>query len=162
MDIKLIIKFFIVGITIPTIFFSCKSVNKHADLNNYYGIDITAAEKMRGENEADYWIRTYKQQVFYNCLYYGYKDKSIYEMLGKEDLGNPSDFIPFPFWPKMDEVGKNALRYMEKNDFISDDPEDKKKNFISKTCLNYLVSRELDSIAKNEYKKFKKMNYYNK
>ena len=157
MVIRLKFKYLIVGIVIFALFFSCKSTRNRNDLNTYYGVDIVAAQRMRGENEADYWIRTYKQQVFYACLTQNLKNSNV---MGNEDLGNPSDFIPFPFWPKMREVAKNAIRYMPKNEFISDDPEDRKRNFISSTCLNYLMSRELDSIAKNEYKVFKKMNYY--
>lgn len=72
----------------------------------------------------------------------------------KEDfVSNPSDIVSHVFTPKIDSVGKNVIRYMKKNEFISEYPEDKKLNFISGTCLNYYTSRELDSIAKNEYKK---------
>jgi len=156
MDTRLIFTFLLTGI-VCALTISCKSIKKETNLNKYHGLDIVAAERMRGETEADYWIRTYKQQVFYSCLTQNFKNDSVFVLMGKEDfVSNPSDIIPFSFWKKIDSVGKNAIRYMKKNEFISDNPEDRKLNFISGTCLNYYTSKELDSIAKCEFKKYLK------
>lgn len=49
---------------------------------------------------------------------------------------------------------------MPENNYFIETEEDEKKKYISKTCIDYFASREVDSIAKSEYKIFKKMNYY--
>lgn len=157
METRLKIKITVVIIVFSTLFYSCRTSQPNGDLNNYYGIDIIAAVKMKNESEAAYFVRLYKTDVYYTCLSKNIKSPKIF---GDKDLGFSNDFIPFPFWTKSDKISKEAIRYMDKSYYISDNPEDNKKERISLTCLNYLMSRELDSIAKNEYKVFKKMNYY--
>jgi len=49
---------------------------------------------------------------------------------------------------------------MPENDYFVETEFNRRRKFISKTCLDYFASKELDSIAKSEYKVFKKMNYY--
>ncbi|WP_396176901.1 hypothetical protein [Flavobacterium sp.] len=162
MDTRIIIKFLITGIIILTLFFSCKSGSKYTDLDHYHGIDFPKkpSKKKDKEGELKFWINNYKQEVFYYCLFENYQNDSIMKMMGKEDLFNPNDYIPMPFWEKMKTLGKNAIQHMPENKYFIETEEDKKKKYISKTCLDYFASRELDSIAKNEYKIFKKMKYY--
>jgi hypothetical protein len=163
MDTRLNIKKYIAVIIIAIIFFSCKSTYNYADLDNYYGLDFPekkSIRKSKDDEDITFWINTYKQQVFYDCLFENYKNDSISNIMEKEDLFNPSDHIPFTFWPKMREIGKNAIRYMPENDYFVETEFNRRRKFISKTCLDYFASKELDSIAKSEYKFFKKMNYY--
>lgn len=102
------------------------------------------------------WIWEFKQGVFYDCLFENYKSDSIYKIMKKEDLFNPSDYIPFAYWEKMKTTEKNAISYMPENKYFIENEEDKKRKYISRTCLDYFTSRELDSIAKCEFIKYLK------
>jgi hypothetical protein len=163
MDIRLNIKKYVAMMIIATILFSCQPTYNYADLDNYYGLDFPekkSIKKSKEDKDITFWINTYKQQVFYDCLFENYKNDSISKIMEKEDLFNPNDYIPLSFWPKMKEIGKNAIKYMPENGYFIETDFDRRRKYISKTCLNYFASKELDSIAKSEYKVFKKMNYY--
>jgi hypothetical protein len=108
--------------------------------------------------EDDTWIKSYKTYAFCSCFSESYKNDSIIKMIGEKDFINQSEIIanweiidraknlganiakniPKPIYPKFEE-GKRDEFY--------------KKNYYLVSCLNYYASKELDIIAKKEYKK---------
>lgn len=109
-----------------------------------------------GEKEA--WINCYKTEVFWGCFKESYKNDTLVKIITKKDFLNQPEIIgnwdvfleafekginisqkiPQPIYPKFEE---------------GDREEFYKKNYFLASCLNYYKSKELDIIAKKEYKK---------
>jgi len=95
------------------------------------------------------WITAYKQHVFYTCLEEGYKDDSIFLLMRKEDAFNGYDGIGFSMIDRARLLGKKIAKDIKVPFYIT--PVDPQRRDISSTCLRYYESRELDSIAREEY-----------
>lgn len=141
-------------ITIFTVFFIFSSCVSYKLDNFQYRND-----------DKNVWINTFKSEVFYQCLKDGYGNDTIFKMMSKKDLFNSYDAIDFKSIDTARVLGNEIIKKMPKP-FIKIDSEEEhhlSKNFISYSCLNYYASRELDSIARSEYKKQfskkKKSNY---
>lgn len=102
------------------------------------------------------WINSYKYEVFYGCMKEGLKNDSLRIILQNTDLFNPSGEIDFN---AIDDARKNGelIILNAPKPFVKLDLGEENllnKNFNSFNCLNYFASRELDSIARKEYKKY--------
>ncbi|SHM16901.1 hypothetical protein [Flavobacterium xanthum] len=123
---------------------SCKSNHR----NNF--------EYNLGANE-NQWINNFKTETFFSCLRVAYKNDTIFKLISKKDLmylyestalqhdiinKNVEKIIantPKPVLPKCEEC----------------EPEEQiNKKYFCATCLSYYASKELDSIAKIEFKKY--------
>ena len=104
------------------------------------------------------WINSYKYEVFYGCISEGLKNDSLRIILQNKDLFNPCNELEFNQIDSARNIGNKVIKNAPKP-FIKIDLGDEyllKKNFISFNCLNYFYSKELDSIARKEYKKMLK------
>jgi hypothetical protein len=110
------------------------------------------------QSEKQIWIDSYKYEVFYGCIKEGIGNDSLRIILDNKDLFNKNSDMPFPTIDEARVHGKEIIMNMPKAYIkIDNDQEDlKHKNFISYNCLVYYASRDLDSIAKAEYKKYLK------
>lgn len=95
------------------------------------------------------WITAYKQCVFYACIKEGYKNDSIFALMHKEDVFIGSHGLSFPIIDRAHLLGKKIAKDIEVPFYIP--PVDLQLRNISSTCLRYYESRELDSIAREEY-----------
>ncbi len=93
----------------------------------------------------DFWINSYKYEVFYGCIKEGLVNDSLRIILKDKDLFNPNSDLDFLIIRDMPDV------YIK---IDSGEEKLKTKNFILFNCLNYYKSKELDSIANNAYKIF--------
>lgn len=101
------------------------------------------------------WINSYKSEVFYACMKEGLRNDSLHITLKNRDLFNAYSGIDFLSIDKARELGKEIILNMPPTPYIKIDKGEEylmKKNFISVRCLEFYASRELDSIAKKEYK----------
>ena len=138
-------KIFIFSI-IGSIFFSCKPIYQREKFSYHFG------------DKKDEWINTYKMQFFINCLRKGYLNDTIFKLISEKDLL----FHYEPFALQNDQTEKLAFKLINNlprpiyphTDNEVDDKLETKKNYICASCLNYYSSKELDSIAKIEYKKY--------
>ncbi|MGG7035926.1 MAG: hypothetical protein ACI7YS_12140 [Flavobacterium sp.] len=137
--------------------FSCSPIEGTKKLNTYYGDKFFYPGSSKNKPSPKIgWVIAYKQKAFYQCLFQGYKNDSILKLIKKEDLFTTYDFIPFSTFDKIKSDSKKIIDNISPNEYFIEDEETKKRNYISSTCLCYFASRELDSIAKNEYKLFLK------
>lgn len=84
----------------------------------------------------------------------GYKNDSIFKLIHKEDIFLESA-VPTSLWPKARMDSKKIIDNLPATEYYNDET-DKHKRHILETCLCYFASRELDSVAKEQYKLFKK------
>jgi len=111
------------------------------------------------ENE---WINNFKTEFFFSCIKEGYKNDTIIKLISKKDL--LYQYEPYAYQHnKIDSLAINLIKRIPKPIYQHCDDCTKKeeienntKNYFCASCLNYFASRELDSIAKNEYKKINK------
>ncbi|MFE3872359.1 hypothetical protein ACFX5F_14115 [Flavobacterium sp. ZS1P70] len=107
--------------------------------------------------DESFWIDNFKDEVFYACLKEGYKNDSIFKLMGKKDLFNASEVFDFSEMDSARVLGRKIIKKMPPPFIHIDDKDITGMNFISAACLHYYASRELDSIAKEAYKKHAKM-----
>ena len=110
------------------------------------------------ENEKQLWINSYKYEAFYGCMNQGLENDSLKIILKSKDLFNPNLNLDFSTIDLARQSGKNSILQLPKP-FIKVDVGEENlqtKNYFSYTCLKYYASRELDSTAQEEYKKYKK------
>ncbi|MEO8240617.1 MAG: hypothetical protein ABI576_21105 [Flavobacterium sp.] len=112
-----------------------------------------------GKNEDNKWVNMYKTKFFFDCLRKGYKDDTFFDSISKKDLLFPYEPILFEYG-KIDTLATKVTTNMPKPIYPhcddcteTEEKENLKKNYICASCLNYYASRELDSIAKEAYKK---------
>lgn len=132
----------------------CKIPNQE-----YFGDDFSNREGSEYGKVSNSWITAYKDNVFYSCIREGYKNDTIWLLMDKEDWFNTYDAIDFADIDTAIVIGKKIIRdlpkeiYFNSEEFFNEHDESKHKNYISSTCLHYYISRELDSIAKEAFKK---------
>jgi hypothetical protein len=100
-----------------------------------------------------FWIEIFKDEMFYECIKEGNKNDTILTLMKKKDLLNISDGgMTFDEVEIAKKIGKEVIENMPPP-FIHLDEDVKNLNFISASCLHYYASRELDSIAREAYKR---------
>lgn len=126
-----------------------------------YSCSSNKREKFSYKNtDKEFWINSYKTEVFLSCLNEGINNDSIIKILSRKDLLNMNENI---FKDEIDSarfIGKNIAKNIPKP-FIKIDTDEYnllEKKFISYNCLKYYASTELDSIAKKAYEKHLKFN----
>jgi hypothetical protein len=131
---------------------SCSTVKGSKDLNTYYGdIFFYPGYSKNKPSPKNGWVIEYKQKAFFDCLFQGYKNDSIFKLIQKEDSFINADNIPMTLWPKIKSDSKKIIQGLPPTEYYDDDLSKNKKHILQ-TCLCYFASRELDSIAKQEYK----------
>tara|TARA_R110000868_G_scaffold410069_2_gene697088 strand:- start:192 stop:665 length:474 start_codon:yes stop_codon:yes gene_type:complete len=153
MDIKPVKTVIVIGFILTL--FSCSAIKGSKDINTYYGDAFFYPGYSKNKpNPKNSWVIAYKQNAFYDCLFQGYKNDSIFKLIQKEDIFLESQ-VPMSIWPKIKSDSKQIIDNLPATEYYNDDLEKNKKH-ISETCLCYFASRELDSIAKRAYKEHTK------
>lgn len=103
-------------------------------------------------NQEEAFVDFFKIQVYCSCLKHGYENKQIMELIYKEDLlggydGLANDLIQ----EEINTIGKQIASTIKPETYL--DFENKKR--ITATCLNFYNSKDLDSLAKSIYEKYK-------
>ena len=98
------------------------------------------------------WIDAFKDQVFFNCLRESYSDRKVFEIIEKYDAFNPYDGLDSENIILAKKLGEEISKNIPPP--IMCDGCKGGQNYFMATCLHYYASKELDSIAKAEYKKF--------
>ncbi|MBG6060862.1 hypothetical protein IWX83_000636 [Flavobacterium sp. CG_9.1] len=155
MDIRLVKTVLVTGVILTI--FSCSSIKGSTDLDTYYGdAFFYPAYSKNKPSPKNGWIIEYKEKAFFDCLFQGYKNDSIFRLIQKENLFINADNIPMSLWPKIKSDSKKIIQNLPAAEYYNDET-DKHKKYILQTCLCYFGSRELDSIAKKAYQKHIKM-----
>ena len=149
MDIKLVKTVIAIGFILTL--FSCSTIKGSKDLNTYYGDAFFYPGYSKNKpNPKNSWVITYKQNAFFDCLFQGYKNDSIFKLIQKEDIFLESS-VPMSLWPKIKSDSKKIIDNLPATEYYNDGLEKNKKH-IAETCLCYFASRELDSVSKRAYK----------
>jgi len=102
----------------------------------------------------NYWIDSYKKKAFYECLKCSYSNDTIFKLIEKDDVLFINENISFKNIDTIrkysNEIVKKAAEPIYKYDDYIDE-----KIFMS-NCLDFYNSKELNMLAKNEFKIFKK------
>ncbi|RKS95072.1 hypothetical protein BC952_0720 [Flavobacterium limicola] len=154
MDIRLVKTALATGVILTI--FSCSSIKGSTDLNTYYGDAFFYPGYSKNKpSPKNGWVIEYKENAFFDCLFQGYKNDSIFKLIQKEDSFINADNIPMTLWSKIKSDSKKIIQGLPAAEYY-DDELTKNKKHISQTCLCYFASRELDSIAKRAYKEYTK------
>lgn len=105
--------------------------------------DITDSDYEKRLKEAT--IHFYKVQSFCACYKYAFKENNIYDLMSKEDLMGSFDMLANPVLLKtIDSLGKTEADKIKPEEY--EDFEGKKR--ITERCLEFYISKRLDSIAR--------------
>ncbi|OYQ49905.1 hypothetical protein CHU92_00230 [Flavobacterium cyanobacteriorum] len=104
------------------------------------------------------WIDSYKYEVFYGCIKEGLGNDSLRILLRNKDLFNPNLELDIETINHARGLGAIFIEKIPQPYIKIDKGEEhlRNKNFISYNCLRYYASKELDSIANEEYRKNEK------
>ncbi|MES2447559.1 MAG: hypothetical protein V4546_10290 [Bacteroidota bacterium] len=98
-------------------------------------------------------INAFKDRVFMSILKESYKGTTALTEINKIDLGNPFDGVyDLVLLKKIGSIGKDFVKKIPLPSLCSDCSEG--QNYFMVQALHYYRSRELDSVAKVELKKF--------
>lgn len=108
------------------------------------------------------WINSYKTEAFWGCFNESYKNDTLIKIISKRDFINQPEIIAdWDIFFKAHQEGKNISVNIPKPTYPKFEEGNKeefyKKNYFLANCLRYYASRELDSIARIEYKKHLKI-----
>lgn len=101
------------------------------------------------------WIEAFKDNVFFACLKESYKNDTIFKLIDNRDAFNPYDGLSLDDLNKTKELAKKLVNNMPKAAMCENCKEG--ENYYMSNSLHYYASKELDSIAKEEYKNHLKM-----
>lgn len=101
------------------------------------------------------WVEAFKDNVFFACLKESYKNDTIFKLIDNRDAFNPYDGLSLDDLNKTKELAKKLVNNMPKAAMCENCKEG--ENYYMSNSLHYYASRELDSIAKEEYKNHLKM-----
>lgn len=114
--------------------------------------------------EKNEWINNYKTEFFLKCIKKAYKNDSIFKLIVKQDLlylyepsANQNNQIDSLSTIIIKNIPKPIFQHCD-DCTIKEEKEELQKNYFCASCLNFYASRELDSLAKKEYKKYLKNN----
>jgi hypothetical protein len=99
------------------------------------------------------WIDAFKDQVFFTSLEESYKSDTIMKLIQRKDAFNPYDALSLDAINKAKQLGIQLIKNMPPP--VMCESCGNEKNYFMATALHYYNSRELDSIAKAEFKKYK-------
>lgn len=107
------------------------------------------------------WINSYKTEAFWGCFNESYKNDTLIKIISKRDFINQPEIIAnWDILFKAQENGKNISRNIPKPTYPKFEEGNKeefyKKNYFLASCLNFYKSKELDKLAREEYKKYLK------
>lgn len=98
-------------------------------------------------------INAFKDRVFSSILREAYKSTDAMKEISKIDVGNPYDGISSPeLFKKIDSIGVDFYKKIPLAELCSEC--EKSQNYFMAQALHFYASRELDSIARVELKKF--------
>lgn len=135
------------------IIYSCKSTNGLKS-HEYYGGKFSSQIDTVVEN--DVWIQSFKKEVFFECLKKGYKNDSIFKLIQKEDLFCTYENMLFNDIKRARYFGDSISKKIKSSIYQYDDVIMNNKRYVICTCLDFYTSRDLDSIAKEEYERYLK------
>jgi len=95
------------------------------------------------------WVGAFKDQVFFECLRVSYKNDTIFKLIEQKDAFNPYDGLSQAALNKAEELARNFVKNMPPatcEDCTGDD------NYYMANSLHYYNSKDLDMIAREEYK----------
>lgn len=105
------------------------------------------------QNKSNDWIEGYKMQAFYMCLKESYQNDSIFKLLEEKDvLFQYFDSYNLAVLKSINDNSKKTAQKAKDPEYKVDDYKIGQKEFL-KNCLEYYNSKELDIIARKEYKK---------
>lgn len=123
--------------------------------------ETSKLQQFNNSKDENAFINAFKDHVFFKCFYasypYNVRD-SISRIMMKYELYNPNeDFRIYAFENKklIDSLGISIPKNIPPFWHIEGE-ENKGKNVYLATCLHYYASSQLDSIARTEYKKYRK------
>lgn len=98
------------------------------------------------------WIQAFKDKAFVSCLKESYSNDTIFALIEREDLFNPYDgfYTREKFVVKADSVGRAISKNLPPTNY----KDYGKSNYYMATCLHYYTSKDLDSVARREFKKY--------
>jgi hypothetical protein len=115
---------------------------------------VNKLEKFSYTNSKNAWIDSYKDQVFFSCFMQGHQNDTVLrKLLGKRDLQNSYEAIYIEDIIKASELGKKIADGIPIATIGCEDCKNGEK-FIIPNCLHYYKSKDLDSIARREFKIF--------
>lgn len=98
-------------------------------------------------------LNAFKDRVFFSILQESYKGTDAIKEINKRDLGNPYDGIYDPtLFKKIDSISKEFIKKLPPPALCVECKKD--QNYFMAQALHFYASRELDSLAKAELKKF--------
>lgn len=98
-------------------------------------------------------LNAFKDRVFFSILQESYKGTDAIKEINKRDAGNPYEGIYDPkLFKKIDSIAKEFVKNIPPPALCDECKKD--QNYFMAQALHFYVSRELDSIAKVELKKF--------
>ena len=100
------------------------------------------------------WIDDFKDQVFFACLRESYKSDSLFNMIEKKDAFNPYDGLGPEDFKKIRELAKKFVANMPPPAMCDGCKAD--VNYYMAHSLHYYASKELDAIARKQYKEYSK------
>jgi len=130
------IKLKYLGLVIVSIFINCKS---RMDTKNHFSED------------EEYYILAFKKEVIYSCINEK-TNREFYSLLNKyDDLGlyTEVEILYHETTLKAAFVGKEYSKKIKPVNY----PDAENKLPIFRDCINYAFSKEVDSIARDAYKK---------
>lgn len=120
---------------ITVVFFSCNSQKE------------TTGEQLT-QNQKEAFIHFFKVQSYCYCLSHSYENKQIMELIAREDLQGSYDGIAHPvILRKANSLGYEASLGIKPQTY----PDFENKKRITEGCLNFYVSKRLDSVARALY-----------
>lgn len=112
-------------------------------------------QKFSYNYSANPWIDCFKDQAFFAALRESYKsDTLIFKLIEKKDAFNPYDGLPPDAYQKAKSMGINIIKNIPAPAMCENCKGE--INYYMSICLKFYESKELDSVAKIMYKKYKK------
>ncbi len=138
----------IISIVSFLLIYSC-SINKRPQFSY-------RSDRKQKNNEKEFYIKRFRDAVFYKCLQHGYGDDTnfkIGKIMAEKDLFTPSD-EPFIIEDRIqDSLAKRIISNLPPVYILNENENSiKGKNFIISTCLSFYESKELNKIAQKYYK----------
>ena len=99
------------------------------------------------------WIDAFKDQVFFSAIKESYKTDNVFKLIQKRDALNPYDGLNLEAIRKAKFIGEQLVQNMPPPTMCEGCEND--MNYYLANSLHYYNSKELDSIAKSEFKKQK-------
>lgn len=103
-------------------------------------------------HDSEAWITAFKDQMFFACLKESHPNDTIFNLISKRDAFNPYEGLGLTNSNKAKELGKKIIQNIPPPKMCEGCKDG--KNYYMANCLHYYKSKDLDSIANSEYKKF--------